>query len=226
MKLLENPIFEGLSHALTRRTSDCFFEAKFESYSCKMITKDKKLFRNMSIKSGMSPNDLQALSPPNSIYGLSPSRSTKNVDGDTLCDAISVKTLFYLISTLNESFQPSYDFSQSRSEDFTLISDIPSLINTINCQLMSVLGSDSDVSKQLWTAIDTEIGLHDCKAYSYNEKQVFEPYEDCLWFFNYFFYNRKLRRVFFFTCSAKSLQNSNGSDFEDYEMEDQWSMED
>ena len=52
-------------------------------------------------------------------------RCIKNVDGDILCDAISVKTLFYLISTLNESFQPSYDFSQSRSEDFTLISDIP-----------------------------------------------------------------------------------------------------
>jgi len=45
-----------------------------------------------------------------------------SVSGDEegpLCDTISRKTLFYLIATLNASFQPDYDFSHARSEEFS-----------------------------------------------------------------------------------------------------------
>ncbi len=42
-------------------------------------------------------------------------------DGEAgpLCDTISTKTLFYLISTLNASFNPDYDFSNAKSEEFS-----------------------------------------------------------------------------------------------------------
>jgi hypothetical protein len=41
-------------------------------------------------------------------------------DGESyLCDTISTKTLFYLISTLNASFNPDYDFSNAKSEEFS-----------------------------------------------------------------------------------------------------------
>ena len=40
-------------------------------------------------------------------------------EGGTLCDTISTKTLFYLISTLNASFHPDYDFSASQSHEFS-----------------------------------------------------------------------------------------------------------
>ena len=36
-----------------------------------------------------------------------------------LCDTLSTKTLFYLISTLNASFKPDYDFSYAKSEEFS-----------------------------------------------------------------------------------------------------------
>lgn len=36
-----------------------------------------------------------------------------------LCDTIPTKTLFYLISTLNASFNPDYDFSNAKSEEFS-----------------------------------------------------------------------------------------------------------
>jgi len=36
-----------------------------------------------------------------------------------LCDTISTKTLFYLISTLNASFYPDYDFSNAKSGEFS-----------------------------------------------------------------------------------------------------------
>ena len=42
--------------------------------------------------------------------------STSN-DGAPLCDVISRKTLFYLISTLNAAF-PDYDFMDTRSSEF------------------------------------------------------------------------------------------------------------
>ena len=42
-------------------------------------------------------------------------------DGEAgpLCDTISTKTLFYLISTLNASFNPDYDFTSAKSEEFS-----------------------------------------------------------------------------------------------------------
>ena len=39
--------------------------------------------------------------------------------GLRLCDTISTKTLFYLISTLNHSFSPDYDFSKAKSDEFS-----------------------------------------------------------------------------------------------------------
>ena len=47
-------------------------------------------------------------------YGQSPGS-----DGGVLCDTISTKTLFYLISTLNASFYPDYDFSNAKSSEFS-----------------------------------------------------------------------------------------------------------
>jgi len=59
-----------------------------------------------------------------SAYGQSPGSET-----GVLCDTISTKTLFYLISTLNASFYPDYDFSNAKSSEF---SREPSL-QVINC---------------------------------------------------------------------------------------------
>ena len=47
------------------------------------------------------------------------SRSTSDEGEGPLCDTISTKTLFYLISTLNASFNPDYDFTSAKSEEFS-----------------------------------------------------------------------------------------------------------
>jgi len=47
-------------------------------------------------------------------YGHSPGS-----EAGVLCDTISTKTLFYLISTLNASFYPDYDFSNAKSSEFS-----------------------------------------------------------------------------------------------------------
>ena len=49
---------------------------------------------------------------------LSHSQSGDEGEGP-LSDKCSRKTLFYLIATLNESFRPDYDFSRTKSHDFS-----------------------------------------------------------------------------------------------------------
>jgi hypothetical protein len=102
-----------------------------------MIGTEKQLFKKFNSDDGRSPHTLVALSPPQNGYGgygLSPQTSTlqqqqhvygrswssgRSSDDDdlTLCDTISRKTLFYLISTLNSAF-PDYTFSDAKSSEF------------------------------------------------------------------------------------------------------------
>ncbi|KAK8767267.1 hypothetical protein V5799_005953 [Amblyomma americanum] len=89
-----------------------------------MVGSDKRLFKTMNAEAGGGPNDLQALSPPQSaLMSQSPSKlysRSQSDDGEChLCDTISRKTLFHLIGTLNASFHPDYDFSQAKSDEFS-----------------------------------------------------------------------------------------------------------
>ena len=110
-----------------------FFSSRIESYSCKMIGTEKQFYKRFNFsEEGRTPRTLEALSPPTAGYGgysLSPTqtRYSRSFSGGsrssdeeevTLCDTISRKTLFYLISTLNAAF-PDYDFSDARSGEFS-----------------------------------------------------------------------------------------------------------
>lgn len=50
----------------------CFFKFRVESYSCKMAGNDKQMYKRFNSEQGMNPNDLQALSPPQTAMGVSP----------------------------------------------------------------------------------------------------------------------------------------------------------
>jgi Maf1 regulator len=82
---------------------------------------DKQMYKRFnSSESGVKPNDLQALSPPQTVLAVSPySRSISGDEESPLCDTISRKTLFYLIATLNAAFYPDYDFSDTSSHEFS-----------------------------------------------------------------------------------------------------------
>lgn len=120
MKLLESSRFEQLNNALCIKTGDSKIFSRIESYSCKMAGGDKAMYKKFNSEQGMHPHDLQALSPP---QGLSPGCYSRSISGDEdgpLCDTISRKTLFYLIATLNATFQPDYDFSDAKVTSFNL----------------------------------------------------------------------------------------------------------
>ncbi|KAJ2620766.1 RNA polymerase III-inhibiting protein maf1 [Coemansia sp. RSA 1694] len=58
----------------------------------------------------------------------------------------------------------------------------------------------------MWDSIDSIIEIDDCDVYSYMPAMESDPYEDegPVWSFNYFFVNKSLKRIVFFTCRCIS----------------------
>ena len=80
------------------------------------------------------------------------------------------------------------------------------VINSVD-NLLSVTAMENyaKVRHPLWNTLNEEINLVNCDIYSYTPDLTSNPFaEDCLWSFNYFFYNRRLKRVVLFTCRALS----------------------
>lgn len=221
MKLLENPNLEAISDALTIETGDCKIYGKVESYSCKMAGNDKRLFKMLSQENGNSPDDLQALSPPQSQLSVSPQRSSyshsaSEDEGGPLCHTCSRKMIFYLISTLNASFHPDYDFSDAKSHEFSREPSVDWTVNAVDSNLFSTAGESyaSHIRQNLWMVVNEEISVGECEIYSYNPDLESDPFgeEGVLWSFNYFFYNKKLKRILFFTCRSTSKSSQCGAD--------------
>jgi len=96
-------------------------------------------------------------------------------------------------------------------------------MNSINANLSALAGDRYYILRQpMWKAIDEEIVLQECDIYSYNPDLSSDPFGEpgCLWSFNYFFYNKKLKRIIFFTCRAmNSIYMNENSDFSMEELE-------
>lgn len=105
----------------------------------------------------------------------------------------------------------------------------------MNCSLFSAVREDFKALKpQLWDAVDEEICLAECDIYrcagvpaggpwcarplglhttscptlrSYNPDLDSDPFgeDGSLWSFNYFFYNKRLKRIVFFSCRSIRL---------------------
>ncbi|XP_030382924.1 repressor of RNA polymerase III transcription MAF1 homolog [Scaptodrosophila lebanonensis] len=229
MKLLESSRFEAINNALSIQTGGGItIFGRIESYSCKMVAADKALYKRFTSETrGIGPHDLQALSPPQTLADFSPnfhrnqSNSQSGDEGVILCDTISRKTLFYLIATLNASFEPDYDFSDAKSHEFSKEPSLPWVMNSVHSNLSALAGDQYQVLRQpLWTAVDDEIILSECDIYSYNPDLSSDPFGEpgCLWSFNYFFYNKKLKRIVFFT--SRAVNSLYAGDTSDFTMED------
>ncbi|KAL4712838.1 hypothetical protein ACJJTC_011908 [Scirpophaga incertulas] len=201
MKLLESGRLEALSRALSILNGDSAVQGRVESYSCKLAGTEKSFYKKFTA-AGETSHDLQALSPPESVAY---SRSLSGDEG-VLCDTISRKTLFYLIATLNAAF-PDYDFSMAKSSEFSAEPSLTWVQGAVDAALSAVGGIRwRQLRPALWAAIEEEVVLPECRIYSYNPDLASDPFGEpgCLWTYNYFFYNQKLKRIVFFTCRAMS----------------------
>ena len=62
--------------------------------------------------------------------------------GPQFCDTICSKTLFYLRSTLTAAFQPDYDFTDAKSEEFSLVPSVKWVVDAVRSNLSAAAGKD------------------------------------------------------------------------------------
>lgn len=92
-----------------------------------------------------------------------------------------------------------------QSHEFSKEPSLQWVSTAIDSQLTATIGDlYKALRPALWTAMDNEISLESCAIYSYNPDLCSDPFgeDGCLWSFNYFFYNKKLKRIVFFACRA------------------------
>ncbi|KAI7859707.1 repressor of RNA polymerase III transcription Maf1 [Circinella umbellata] len=195
MKFLEIDSLEQLNTVFRWETPECILNGRVEAYSCKSAGSEKKLFRQLESRytsndltpGSISPDDLNIISPFGRLNETAPR-----------------KTFFYLLATLNASF-PEHDFSDVRPDQFSKQPSLDLVINSVNTTLFN-LGNDYIVNKyRMWDTLDDLVRLHECDVYMYSPDIDEDPMNEdgYLWSMNYFFFNRKLKRMVFFSVKSQ-----------------------
>uniref|UniRef100_A0A914C4B8 Repressor of RNA polymerase III transcription MAF1 n=1 Tax=Acrobeloides nanus TaxID=290746 RepID=A0A914C4B8_9BILA len=240
MKLLENTKLESLTAFLSNNARDFNLNLRIESYSCKMVNSDKREWKKTKDSANepqpLSPSKEFDISPllsrslnslPYSHMNLSVYRNRHMSDrssgsennfeengcmGSDMIRAISRRTLFDLVAVLNLSYQ-DYEFSQTKSESFALVTTIEDVKSKVDIQLSPTVPDYSRIRDQLWKMIDDKIKCNECQIYRYIPGYNNDPFTEdgCIWSFNYFFWNKNLKRCLFFSCRALSLINLDSS---------------
>jgi len=194
MKYLEINSLDNINNVLSLLDAgECQLTGRIEAYSCKPAGDDKKLYKNLETRFS---DDFEDFGEIAIVSPFGP-----------LTQQASRRTLYYLIATLNASF-PDYDFSNVKPEQFCKQPVVPMVVNSINMSLSNVGPAASEVIQNMWPAIDAEISLSECDIYSFTPDMDSDPAgedEGCIWSLYYFFYNKKRKRIIFFTCRAVSF---------------------
>ncbi|KAJ0408633.1 hypothetical protein P43SY_008980 [Pythium insidiosum] len=225
MKYLEENQLTWLNSVLSSYVvGDRVIAGKVEAYSCKKAGADKKLAKSLDL---LYQQELEALAlaadatlPPQLYAPLSSSPL------GPLTASSTRKLLINLITTMNASF-PDYDFSTLRPEQFTKEPDYRIAIQRINHDLAELLDAEQNgFGEKMWESIAESIKPDECEVYSYIPDMDSDPFSDGnLWSFNYFFYNKNMKKILYFTCMAKGLTTyEEGMD--DETMDDPEAMDD
>jgi len=237
MKYLDIPALAGINAQLERiYVGDCVIKGRIEAYSCKTVGSDKKLYRSLDNELSKSPHKSPATyltTPPKHNNNAHPSDNNTNLSTTPtnslntsnehqphgaelavspfgpLTQPSSRKTMIYLIATLNATYL-DYDFSDVSADQFRKEPNRHMVINSINTTLSSVITNyNTELRDNIWHTIDMEVDTPRCDIYSYIPDLTSDPFseEGTTWSFNYFFYNRALKRIIYFTCSAISKSN-------------------
>lgn len=187
---------------------DYIVHGNLEAYSCKLAGLDKKLSRSLdeNVLEGSSPLEL-SMSP------IGP-----------LSESSNRKTLIYLILTLNHIY-PDYDFTLLRAQHFRREPGGGGARESIETHLLEVAqvweaspqAGETPFLDALWAALDEAIELKDCEVYTYKSDNETDPFgeEANLWSFNYFFYNKRLKRILYLAARAVSKAAAEEADDDD-----------
>ncbi|KAF3793454.1 Repressor of RNA polymerase III transcription MAF1-like protein [Nymphaea thermarum] len=201
MKFLEYTPLDSINNFLSHvDLGDCVLKGKLEAYSCKHAGMDRKL--SFSLEQEILDYLAQSLeiSPPSSTNLLS-SRTSR-------------KTLIYLILTLNHMY-PDYDFSAVQTHHFFREEGWDNFKQMYETYMLEAekewaLNNEGDsLLECMLRAIDEVIKLAECEVYSYSPDIEGDPFlqRGAVWSVNFFFYNRKLKRILSFRCCCTSKLN-------------------
>jgi len=208
VKLLEEPLLLEVNMLLAGLcTGKSVIEGRIDLYSCKLAGEDKRVSKSLEQQ---YIEELQALDSTGSSPGSAPSSAGGSGVSPIgpLSDSSSRRTLINLILTLNASF-PDYEFSSLRPEDFIREPALPVVGAKINRDLCwGTTGTGTgqtpqeELMRKTWAVMEQVIAPTECSIYSYQPDTDCDPLsnEGKIWSFNYFFYNKKLKRMLFFTC--------------------------
>ncbi|KAJ4982196.1 hypothetical protein NE237_033033 [Protea cynaroides] len=224
MKFLEHTPLDSINDFLNHvNLGECTVRGNLEAYSCKHTGTDRKL--SFSLENEI----LDSLGQSSDSDHSSPC--------EFLSSRSSRKTLIYLVLTLSHIY-PDYDFSAVRAHQFFKEEEWDSFKLTFDTYMFETAkewteaNSGSTLFESLYKALDEVVKLSECEIYSYNPDSNCEPFLErgVIWAFNFFFYNRKLKRVISFRCCCVSNLVADGfitdelSDKEDTEIFDEMDM--
>ncbi|CAB3407939.1 unnamed protein product [Caenorhabditis bovis] len=222
MKYLENSTLETVASSISSGAMDCYIDFKIESYSRKMVSSDKKQWKTHD-KNGPW-TERQPLSPPDDFTGLSASpvatighaarlrhlseRSCSGSDNDfeeiNLVDSVSRKTLYDMVQLLNSAF-PDYDFTDVKSEAFSLI-NYEDVCDIVDAKLATCVHNYKSRKDELWGVVEDTINPNECRIYSFKSQFADDPFNEdgCIWSLAFIFYNKPLKRFLLLTCRCLS----------------------
>ncbi|EHA8587936.1 putative repressor of RNA polymerase III transcription MAF1 [Cocos nucifera] len=107
---------------------------------------------------------------------------------------------------------PDYDFSAVRAHLFFREEEWENFKQIYDTYLFeaarewAIVHGGSSLLESMTNAIDEVVKLNECEIYSYNPDFDGDPFleKGAIWSFNFFFYNRKLKRVVSFRCCCIS----------------------
>ncbi|XP_059447582.1 uncharacterized protein LOC132178995 [Corylus avellana] len=200
MKFLEYTPLDRLNDFLSNlNLGERTIKGCLEAYSCKHTGTDKKL--SLSLENEM----LDYLGRSSDTDSSSPA--------DFLLSRSSRKTLIYLVLTLNHMY-PDYDFSAVKAHQFFTEESWDIFKQILDTYMFEAskewieTNGGSSLLEALYKALDEVVKLAECEIYSYNPDSDADPFLErgAIWSFNFFFYNRKQRRVVSFRlCCLSNL---------------------
>jgi len=140
MKFLDNlPELDLLSSALSYASPSLKVTTRIEAYSCKPVSREKKLYKALEQD---LVSDLEF-----SVAGSPPEDHDAQVGSafGPLDKRESRKTLYHLISTLNQAF-PDFDFSGVRADEFTREPSARSVLSSLSTALNHLRASAATTS--------------------------------------------------------------------------------
>jgi len=186
MKYLIVPALDTLTKQMRKcNLGDFIINGKIEAYSCKRAGQDKRTAKRVA-------KQLKTLASSPKVTPSSPL--------GPLALPSTRKLLINLITTMNSCF-PDYDFSDLQPEQFTetKAKDVVESLNGLFIDAMETVAKG--FRSTFWKTLDEVIQTDKCQVFTY--KPGFGS-SKALWATNFFFYNKKLKKIVFLLVSATS----------------------